>query len=128
MVSATRDKIGWLLPVGLLLWPTLALLIAFPVASLRPSFQEPRFVLIVAPFWAGLAAAPGYAWVVISRWTKRTVTRSEGIWARTSLGMGLLASVGGLAASGSLIVLFAGPCLLSAASVIYVSIRFQRGW
>src|SRR5260370_172211 len=79
------------------------LMLVFPMAGLRPSFEEPRSLLVVAPFWAGLAAAPGYACVVISRWTATRVSYSERIWVRTSVGLGLLASVGGLLMSGSFV-------------------------
>jgi hypothetical protein len=104
------------------------MLLAFPIAGLQPSLKQPSLLMVIAPFWAGLMAAPGYACIVISRWTAGATSPAERLWARTSLGLGTLACIGGLLMSGSLVVLFAGPCLLSTASVLYVLIHFERGW
>lgn len=102
--------------------PLGALALAMPLATIKP--VDATTTAVVAPFYLGLAAAPGYIYCWASR--ARAVEVSAGVrwWIRGSLVAALAASVGGML--GSLwMILFIVPAAVTAAVILRLWWNFE---
>lgn len=102
--------------------PAVALLMAIPVATIRP--VDATTAAVVAPFYLGLAAAPGYIYCCASRARAAWVSPGVRWWIRGSLIAALVASAGGIV--GSLwMLLFVVPAALTAAVTLLLWRDFE---
>jgi len=114
----------------LFLWaPALALLIDLPIALLP--FEggrlavDPVLLVIIGPFYLGLAAAPGYALTLLRSpsWLHETPRRR--LWLRASLAAALVCSAAGIY-GGTLMVLFLPPALWTFIQTLVLWFRYER--
>ena len=106
-----------------LLPPAAALVMALPAVLAMVTPHDALSAAIVAPFYLGLAAAPGYIYCWASRARAVAVSASVRWWIRGSLIVALLASVGGML--GALwMILFIIPAAATAA----VTVRLWRNF
>lgn len=117
-MSRVLSAVLYLLP------PAAALVMALPVVLATVTPRDAFSMAIIAPFYLGLAAAPGYIYCWASR--ARAASVSSGIrwWIRGSLVAALVASVGGML--GSLwMLLFVVPAALTAAVTLLLWRDFE---
>ena len=106
-----------------LLPPAAALVMALPVVLGMVMPRDVFSAAIVAPFYLGLAAAPGYIYCWASKARAAGVRAGVRWWIRGSLVAALVASVGGML--GALwMILFIVPAAVTAA----VTLRLWRNF
>jgi hypothetical protein len=101
--------------------PAVALLMAIPVAMIKP--VDATTAAVVAPFYLGLAAAPGYIYCWASR--ARAAALSAGIrwWIRGSLLAALVASAGGMLGARWMMLFF-----VPSVATVAVTLRLWRNF
>lgn len=81
--------------------PVLTLVLIWPVVVDLPPLRWPDNlnlfqIVLVLPFYLGLAAAPGWLYVWSGHYDRRRLIRGKRIWAESSLWLALVSSLGGL--------------------------------
>ena len=101
--------------------PAAALVMAIPVAMIKPA--DAFSTAIIAPFYLGLAAAPGYIYCWASR--ARAVRLSAGTrwWIRGSLLTALVASAGGMLGARWMVLFF-----IPSVATVAVTVRLWRNF
>lgn len=107
--------------VALLIAPAATmLLVSLPAVSLTQGMWEKGFdpvsAFVIAPFWIGLVAAPGYVKAAV------TAEEFQPAWVRLSVVFALVASLGGAAAAIPLVF----PVPFALASAISASLLLRR--
>lgn len=80
--------------------PITTLFLILPIVADMPPLRVPQNlntiqILVVLPFYVGLAAAPGWVYVWSGHYDRRRLTLGKRIWAAASLWAALIASIGG---------------------------------
>lgn len=88
------------LPLWYLVPPFVALVLVWPIIVEMPPLRRPSNlnavqVILVVPFYLGLAAAPGWLYAWAGHYERGSLSRSQRVWVSTSLWTALLASIGG---------------------------------
>lgn len=113
--------------VGFAAVPAAALLAASPVAC--AIWDAPRLTLgaalLVAPFYVGLASAPGYSYLAYSGARSAHLGLIRRWWVRASLAGALAASLGGIW-GGTTVFFLLPPSLISAVAVVLLWRPFER--
>jgi len=106
-----------------LLPPAAALAMALPVVLAMVTPRDAFSTAIIAPFYLGLAAAPGYIYCWASR--ARAAGLSAGIrwWIRGSLLAALVASAGGMLGARWMILFF-----VPSVATVAVTLRLWRNF
>lgn len=109
--------------------PILSILIALPIATM-PFYPDergtnPLMVLLAAPVYLGLVAAPGYLFAATSDTRAAELSSGRRLWVRASLVLANLSAAGGVI-GGSMMFLFLPPSLVSLCCAACVFWRFER--
>lgn len=81
--------------------------------------------LIIAPFYLGILAAPGYVYIFYAQPKAVRVSKLKRYWLRTSMALAFLSSLGGIV-GGYWMILFLPPSLLSAIAVVRLWCLFDQ--
>lgn len=121
-----------LLTLVCLLGPVAAMVIAIPIAMLpleawtQGAGEYPaRYLLLAAPAYLSIAAAPGYVYCLLSRNKALNISSARRWWIRSSMAMATACSAVGLWAA-TLMWLFGPPSLASLICTIILWRRFER--
>ena len=111
--------------------PALAMILALPVALIVAPWNLPYVkltwfhVVILAPFYVGLLAAPGYLYVLFNRPKRAELVPRIRWWVRLSLWLAVLCSAGGVV-GGYWMILFAIPSFPAVIVSIRLLYEFER--
>ena len=115
--------------------PLFAVILAIPLSGLLE--LPPRLLLfdlnkldfitflIIAPFYLGIIAAPGYIYIFYAQPKAVSVSKLKRYWLRTSMILALLCSIGGIM-GGYWMILFSPPSLLSAIASARLRYLFEK--